>query len=42
MYLNTRLVRVFELCHQEGCETGRGAVNGGKIKWKLFEIDTRV
>ena len=30
----------FEKCHQGGCKTGRER-GGGKIKWKLSEVDTR-
>ena len=29
----------FERCHQGGCEIGRG--DGGKIEWKLSEVNTR-
>ena len=33
-------MRVLKKCHQGGCKTGRGE-DGGKVKWKLSEVDTR-
>ena len=33
-------MRVFGKCHQRGCETGGGR-SGGKIEWKLSEVNTR-
>jgi hypothetical protein len=33
-------MRVFEKC-QGVCKSGRGGENGGKIKWKLSEVDTK-
>ena len=34
-------MRVFEKCHQGGLQDRKEGGDGGKIKWKLSEVNTR-